>query len=410
VILAPNNNNGTAAAAAAGISSRYVATAATDYLQAPEQCRIVAPTEFDSYAGAAAVHTTIQHQKGSEPDPYAPYAGTCNQGDVPPLLPRFQLLTSKNRNNQTDVFQFDYSIWSFPDPTKDPLYKLWPILQKHNAAPDGASFIKGPYCYGMDPKRGYQMDLSYNTNQTNNSWSLVQGCVQGLPCWTDDYSGGQSSNSSIPSQNGGVTDIDLNKALLTYGCYFLLLGLIVSLTCNCQLSHKLKRLQRRHHPHHAPIHSNSELPPPRDDDDDDDDGVPETTTTTEEALLQEPLLPAGAANKYEPEEVFPSPRDHDESVFQREASAAPPEASMDAFPAGAANKYKAEEGFPSPRDHDETVFQREASAAPPEASMDAFSAGAADKHESEEASPREQDESAFQREASAAPSEASMDA
>jgi hypothetical protein len=60
LILVPNKNNNNNTA---GILSRYVTNAATDYLQAPEQCSIVAPTNFDSYVGAATVHTTIQHQK-----------------------------------------------------------------------------------------------------------------------------------------------------------------------------------------------------------------------------------------------------------------------------------------------------------------------------------------------------------
>ena len=262
------------------MSSRYVATVATDYLSAPVNISIIKPTEFDAYVGSTAVHATIQHQTQSSDDPYAPYAGTCKNGDIPPMLPRFQILNVTKGKQSKVMIQFDYHMWSFPDPkAKDSsLYKLWPAIQKHEP-----SFIKGPYCYGDDPKRGYAIHI--DTFDVNNTWTVVQGCLPGLPCWPT----GNKNNSTNPPHHDGSTDVNLNKALLTYGCYFLLLALVVSLTCNCQLSNKLKRLNQQHQQHEL---SSNPSEPRRS----------AGRATTEVSSLQEPLLPA---NVSEPEEEAP---------------------------------------------------------------------------------------------------------
>jgi hypothetical protein len=214
--------------------SRYVTTASTDYLQAPENCTIITSALFDASAGATAVHQSILRQPDLRPgeDPYAEQRGTCDQGDLKPILPRFTM--SKHNS-----FTVDFPLLSLPDSPKDPLYKLWPSFQYH--LPHFP--VSGPYCYAGDSKRAYAINVNYDSRTANSSaWQLTDGCVPGLPCWPKEH----ANNHTIPNDGGGgTTDVDLNKALLTYGCYFLGLAFVISLTFNCQLSYQLKRLRER---------------------------------------------------------------------------------------------------------------------------------------------------------------------
>jgi hypothetical protein len=183
-------------------------------------------------------------------------------------------------------FQFDYSILSIPEP-KTFLYKLLPSLPKH--LPDFP--IEGPYCFGNDAKRGYAIHLSIDTSakkENATSWTYTKGCVSGLPCWYDDH----PSNSTIPDSGGGGSNIapagrqdDMTQqALFLYGFYFLVIGLLLSLACNCQLSRKLK--QQRHTTtaeHSSPVQVQTRSPP-----------QPTTTTMMPRSDLEEPLLPASS--------------------------------------------------------------------------------------------------------------------
>ena len=212
-------------------TSRYVATIATDYLQPPPNQTMTPSGLFDLYAGATAVHNTIRQQIHLAPtkDPYEQQFQTCGHGDIHPVLPRFTLSHSKN-------FDIDFPILSWPS-NKDSLYKTWPAIQKH--LPDFP--VVGPYCFQGDPNRAYALNLSFaTTKQGNNTWKLTTGCVPDLPCWPNrpgpkpDGGGGNG-----PDDNSTI----IWNAIMTYGMYFLLFALVISLTVNCQLSYQLQRLR-----------------------------------------------------------------------------------------------------------------------------------------------------------------------
>lgn len=215
------------------LTSRYVATIATDYLQPPINQTLTPSTLFDLYAGATAVHSTIRQQTHLAPtkDPYERQLQTCSHGDIHPVLPRFTLSHNKN-------FAIDFPLLSLPT-SKDSLYKTWPAIQKH--LPDFP--VVGPYCFQGDPNRAYAISIAFaTTKQSNNTWKLTPGCVPDLPCWP---------NRPGPKPDGGGSDgPDDNStiiwnALMTYGIYFLLFALVISLTVNCQLSYQLQRAREQ---------------------------------------------------------------------------------------------------------------------------------------------------------------------
>lgn len=270
--------------------SRYVSTLATDYLQPPVNISLVPPAKFDAYAGAIAVQQTIhaQPQLHVGDDAYGMQQGSCDNGNAQPILPRFQWTTDDKYN--TSSLQFDFQLLSIPE-KKDPLYKQWPSFQKHL---EGEFPIQGPYCYNDDSKGGYVVDISVDTSSSENEnttdysyFEWTKGCIEGLPCWPgEDF---PPSNSTIPDDNHhhhhhSTTDDDqMNRAVLTYACYFLALILIISLVCNCQLSMKLKHLHRRGYGHQHQQHH----------EEDEDEEEPTTAATTREEL-EEPLLAEGS--------------------------------------------------------------------------------------------------------------------
>lgn len=256
------------------IHGRYVTTAATDYLKRPVNDTLFDPAAlFDQLAGATAVHSTILRQAEksiySHPrlDPFADYKGTCepaseehqetnnnnkNNG-IQPMLPRFVV------SHQNMVLE--HQLWSLPEASdKNSLYKVWPTFQKH--LPEFP--VVGPYCYEGDPQRAYAINVTYDTRRKeNNSWTLTDGCVLGLPCWPSDpnpdrpHGGGDDPDDD----DGGGTPQTIYRWFQTYGAYVLLLALVISLTLNCQLSFRLQQQHRR-----------------------------QTTTWGEEGDLEEPLL------------------------------------------------------------------------------------------------------------------------
>jgi hypothetical protein len=129
------------------------------------------------------------------------------------------------------------------------LYNLWPTLKKHL----GDEFpLTGPYCYGNDPKRAYTLRLSYDSGDPirNNTWQVVKGCVQGLPCWNDE------EGPVIPYNNGasGIHTVD-PTGIVVLMCYLLGFLLVVSLVFNVQLSNQLKRMQDQQYHSFPPITS-----------------------------------------------------------------------------------------------------------------------------------------------------------
>ena len=233
------------------MESRYVSTIATDYLSAPLNQTIVEPHWFDLYAGATAVHYSIQEQVDLRPtqDPYRNHLETCDHGDIHPILPRLSL-----RHPQQKVLQFDFMLLSLPSlsPKDHPLSKEWPTLQSH--LPDMG--ISGPYCfqghlgayainasYHSGPPGGGGSD-NHNNNTDTSTWKVVPGCVAGLPCWPSEHPpkphGGGGGNDGPPSY-----DNIASKIWHEYGVYILLVLLVISMTMNCQLSYHLQQDRRR---------------------------------------------------------------------------------------------------------------------------------------------------------------------
>jgi hypothetical protein len=233
------------------MESRYVTTIATDYLSAPPNQTIVEPNLFDQYAGATAVHYSIQQQVNLRPtqDPYHDHAETCDHGDIHPILPRLSL-----QHSQQKVLQFDFMLLSLPSSSsKDhPLSKAWPTLQNH--LPDMG--ISGPYCF-QGHLGAYAINASYHygsagggssNNHDNNTdtsnWKIIPGCVTGLPCWPSEHPptphGGGGGNDGPPSNSNVAL-----KIWHEYGVYILLLLLVISMTMNCQLSYRVQQDRRR---------------------------------------------------------------------------------------------------------------------------------------------------------------------
>jgi hypothetical protein len=247
--------------------SRYVTTPASNQIQMPPDATILQPEIFDRMLGTTAINQTIHTQQSLHPrqDPYAAYHETCVKGDIPAgILPQIQLgmLTTTTEDDpsvmdtgydldslldtspytttktEISIFRVDFSMLSLPDP-QNKLYKLWPSLKKHL----GSQFpLQGPYCYGNDPRRGYAIQLSYDSafdGAKNQSWQVIKGCLPDLPCWSD---GGVTPSIPYDNGNSGKYVLDpMGAAALV--CYLLGFLLMVSLVFNCQLSNRLKRCQ-----------------------------------------------------------------------------------------------------------------------------------------------------------------------
>eukprot|EP00934_Nitzschia_sp_Nitz4_P003333 Nitzschia sp. Nitz4//scaffold237_size30108//20525//21908//NITZ4_007994-RA/size30108-augustus-gene-0.37-mRNA-1//1//CDS//3329543512//3323//frame0 len=229
------------------IKSRYVLTAATDYLRVPINDTITTPESqwFDRYAGESAVRASIQSQANLEPgqDPYRDtnaysQLSTATRS-IRPILPRFQV-------DDTSRFQLDFPILSLSEPD-DPLYHIWPALQYH--LPDFP--VLGPYYWDGDSKAGYAISLSWDSNLTkgfqvegirlsgtnSSTWDLTIGCVAELPCWPHEKPAGGGGGGD----GGNVSPNDVWNIIQTYGVFVLLVAFVLSLTLNCQLSYQLQQ-------------------------------------------------------------------------------------------------------------------------------------------------------------------------
>jgi hypothetical protein len=225
----------------AQLKSRYVTTVSTDYLQPPVNYTLTPPSLFDQYAGATAVHNSIAQQTHLQTtdDPYKAQLETCAHGDIHPILPRVEL----HKQHKSSVgLDLDFLLLSLPEANdRNSLYKVWPAVQKH--LPDFP--VAGPYCFQGDPHRAYAVNVSFpSTTSTgggaNNPWKLTPGCVADLPCWHTEHPPKPHGGGGSPSGDGGM----IWKLLTTYGVYFVLVGLMISMTINCQLSYQLQQQQR----------------------------------------------------------------------------------------------------------------------------------------------------------------------
>jgi len=238
--------------------SRYVATPWTDsQLQRPFASSAI--FNFDSgvledVAGTTAINATIRRAQRNwrgdndkDDDPYAKHSRSCSQGDLTPILPRLEI--TRDRGSKTTKprysMKLDYSVLSLPVPGIDDLYKLWPKIKKHL----GPAFpLRGPYCYGNDPNRGYAMHLSYDSTEPAEAatWKGVKGCVPPWPCWkSEPHSPALPPSSVIPTDNHSEGSYVLDpmgvEFAIVYAIGFLL---VVSLVFNCQLANRLKGMQQ----------------------------------------------------------------------------------------------------------------------------------------------------------------------
>ena len=255
--------------------SRYVETLSTPYLRMgspPNNASLLEPVDFDTILGVQAVNTTIHTQTTREhgADPYNEYLKTCDNGNLRPILPSIQFEFSessrdRNSNNRESCRRVEpskditldanveFKILAIPD-KKDQLYDLFPSLQKHFNVKNGGFSISGPYCYGDDPERAFTFDYSFSSVRPTEGVSFVQGCVADLPCLPPQAAVTESvtnitwyNHTFVPIQGSN----DITNAMLFFACYSLLFALIISLTCTCQLSNKLKSLQSSSGPFHV---------------------------------------------------------------------------------------------------------------------------------------------------------------
>jgi hypothetical protein len=106
--------------------------------------------------GPNAVDETVNAQSESiftndndDSDPFQKYLGTCDNGDVKPILPlfRFDFISDPNRTEEILEVSLKYKLLTVPRP-KDFIYDLYPIFQKQFNAAKLGFHISGPYCYG----------------------------------------------------------------------------------------------------------------------------------------------------------------------------------------------------------------------------------------------------------------------
>ena len=152
----------------------------------PTNCTLVGQEDFRKLLGSIAVDETVKAQStlmftdDNNTDPFQQYLGTCDHGDVKPLLPlfRFDFVTDEH----VEV-RLRYKLLTMPRP-KDFMYDLYPFFQKRFNAADLGFHISGPYCYGNDPNRGYTFDMNFDTRNPMDMLDIVHGCVEGKSMYT----------------------------------------------------------------------------------------------------------------------------------------------------------------------------------------------------------------------------------
>jgi hypothetical protein len=136
--------------------TRYVHSLSTPYLRMPNNCSLFRQEDFVNLMGSVAVDETVQAQSSSmftdstsNSDPFQKYLGTCDYGNVKPLLPlfRFDFITDPNQIDERLEVSLRYKLLTMPRP-KDFMYDLYPFVQKRFNAADLGFHISGPYCYG----------------------------------------------------------------------------------------------------------------------------------------------------------------------------------------------------------------------------------------------------------------------
>jgi hypothetical protein len=144
---------------------RYVRTSSTPHLQRYPVNQTLFPFEgFLQSFGPDAVTATLQQQATLQhgQDPFVQQHGTCQHGNITPILPLYQFTKKKktmarvddNDDDDWDV-QVDYRSLISPS-TENLAYKWMPWIQKQvNKRTELGFTVDGPYCYFDDPNRAY---------------------------------------------------------------------------------------------------------------------------------------------------------------------------------------------------------------------------------------------------------------
>ncbi len=122
----------------------------------PQNCSLLGEEDFDKVAGATAVVSTTKGQYDPDQnmddpnyDPYHKYLGTCDNGDVQPLLPLFEFDFEQDLNTEKENVQVKVNYKFMTMPNKDDyMYGLYPMVQRRFNKANMGFHISGPYCYG----------------------------------------------------------------------------------------------------------------------------------------------------------------------------------------------------------------------------------------------------------------------
>lgn len=274
-------------------TARYVRTPSTRFLRMPPNCSLVHARDFDMDLGQTSVRQTVQTQATTSDETmdhyYEPYLNTCDNGNVKPLLPRLEFEFQKEANGIEKLrVNLDYNVMILPH-QNDTAYNLMPALQERF----NSSILSGPFCHGDDPSGSYALGFQYNSTEkiinatAKSTMTLRHRCEQGLPCLPPAASADARGRNNNPHHPQEPT-LDVGRALLTFCAYFLMVALLSSLTCNCQLATRLRRLQQETHD---------------DDDDDDDDPLRRPLLQQEQPDFEPPEAPIDIPAEPSQEEV-----------------------------------------------------------------------------------------------------------
>ena len=142
---------------------RYVQTYSTPSLTRHKPVNNTLFLDWDAVMGTTAVNTTRHRQADLRhgDNAYERYQGSCDHGNLEPILPlygfEFRNKNNNNNNNNSEeevVVEVDYQLLVAPK-THNTAYNWMPWIQKriHNQKDRLGFSIDGPFCYGDDPKR-----------------------------------------------------------------------------------------------------------------------------------------------------------------------------------------------------------------------------------------------------------------
>lgn len=289
--------------------SRLVQTASSQYVKPPPGCNVVSGDQFDEFAGLSAIQHSIKTQTSYpldlSKDPYEEHLGTCDNGYLEPVLPRFTIKGPKQFSSNTTTtatasppkleFSLRYPILSLPYKGNS-LTGWWPTLQKRLTKPN---IIKGPYCFDGDLK-AYTIDLNFNKQGVDPAWQFVKGCVDGLPCFHDTPTGNGGNHPGIPDATSTAIFKWTEEHLGAPGLIALLVLLVVSLICNLRLCCKIRAKRRQ-------LQQVAQSPTTRGDEEAGRAGAT-TATTTPRQRRQVIRTPAARSTPANRQQVPPEPR------------------------------------------------------------------------------------------------------